>query len=53
MSGDHETPIPDPVDVEMAHIDARDPNVAEKIEHVEEDAEALGRQVDQPGAPSE
>jgi hypothetical protein len=44
MSDPQETPAPDPIDVEMAHIDARDPEAAEKIEHVEEDAEALGRE---------
>jgi hypothetical protein len=53
MPSDDETPAPDPIDVEMAHIDARDPDVAEEIEHLEEDAEALGRHVDQPGAPSQ
>jgi hypothetical protein len=53
MSGDDTTPAPDPIDVEMAHIDARDPDVAEEIEEVEADAEALGREADQPLAPSE
>ena len=48
---DDATPAPDPIDVEMAHIDARDPDIADEIEQVEEDAEALGRDVDQPGAP--
>ena len=49
MSADDETPAPDPIDVEMAQIDARDPDAAEKIEQVEDDAEALDRPVDQPG----
>ena len=44
-----QTPEPDPIDVEMAHIDARDDDVAEEIEEVEEDAEALGRDVERPG----
>jgi hypothetical protein len=43
MSDQQETPAPDPIDVEMAQIDARDPEAADKIEHVEEDAEALAR----------
>ena len=53
MASEPHTPSPDPIDVEMAHVDARDPNVAEEIEQVEDDAEALGREVDQPRPTSE
>ena len=42
---------PDPVDVEAADIDARDPDAAEKIEEVIEHAEELGRDADQPVDP--
>jgi len=40
---------PDPIDVEMAHIDARDDDAADEIEEVEKDAEKLGRDVERPG----
>jgi hypothetical protein len=53
MPGDDEAPTPDPIDVELAHIDARNPHVAEEIEAVEEDAEHLGRDVEQELAPSD
>jgi len=39
---------PDPIDEEAAEIDARSPDAAEKIEELIEDAEALGREPDQP-----
>ena len=48
MSTDADLPDPDPIDEEMAEIDARDPNVAEEIEEIKEDAEALGRDVEDP-----
>jgi len=41
-------PAPDPIDEEMAAVDARDPDVVEEIEEVKEDAAALGRQVEDP-----
>ena len=49
MAGDDETPdTPDPIDVEAAHIDPRgEPEeVEEEIEELKEDAEALGRDVE-------
>jgi hypothetical protein len=48
MSTDDDLPDPDPIDEEMADIDARDPDVVEEIEDVKEDAEALGRDVEDP-----
>jgi len=50
MPTDDEMHAPDPIDEEMAKIDARDPDVAEEIEEVREDAEALGRDVEDPPA---
>ena len=44
------TPEPDPIDEKAAEIDPRDPNVAEEIEELKEDAEALGRDVEDPPA---
>jgi hypothetical protein len=49
MPADDETPdTPDPIDVEAAQIDPRgEPEeVEEEIEHLKEDAEALGRDVE-------
>jgi hypothetical protein len=46
---DDETPdTPDPIDIEAAHIDPRaEPEVVEEeIEDLKEDAEALGRDVE-------
>ena len=48
MTSDADLPDPDPIDEEMAEIDARDPDVVEQIEEVKEDAEALGRDVEDP-----
>ena len=48
MSTDADLPDPDPIDEEMADIDARDPDVVEEIEELKEDAEALGRDVEDP-----
>jgi hypothetical protein len=48
MPTDDDLPDPDPIDEEMAHIDARDPDVVEEIEELKEDAEALGRDVQDP-----
>ena len=48
MPTDDDLPDPDPIDEEMAHIDARDPDGVEEIEEVKEDAEALGRDVEDP-----
>ncbi len=45
-----ETPAPDPIDVEIAHVDARDDDIAEEIEEIEEDAAALGRKTGEPPA---
>lgn len=45
---------PDVLDVEAAHIDARDPDAAAEIEELLDHAEALGRDPDQdvdPDAP--
>lgn len=39
-------PDPDPIDEEAAEIDARDPDAAEEIEELKDDAEALGRDVE-------
>ena len=50
MSTDADLPEPDPIDEEMAEIDARDPDAAEEIEEVKDDAEALGRDVEDPPA---
>lgn len=50
MPTDENLPDPDPIDEEMADIDARDPDAAEEIEEVKEDAEALGRDVEDPPA---
>lgn len=36
---------PDPIDEEAAQIDARDPDAAEEIEELKDDAEAMGRPV--------
>jgi hypothetical protein len=44
------TPEPDPIDEEAAEIDPRDPDAAEEIEELKEDAEALGRDVKDPPA---
>jgi hypothetical protein len=48
MPTNDDTPQPDPIDEEAAQIDARDPDVAEKIEALKEDATALGRDVEGP-----
>ena len=48
MTSDADLPDPDPIDEEMAQIDARDPDVVEQIEDLKEDAEALGRDVEDP-----
>jgi hypothetical protein len=48
MPTDDDLPDPDPIDEEMANIDARDPDIVEEIEEVKEDAEALGRDVEDP-----
>jgi hypothetical protein len=48
MPTDDQLPTPDPIDKEMAEIDARDPDAAEEIEDLKEDAEALGRDVEDP-----
>jgi hypothetical protein len=48
MPTDDEMPMPDPIDEEMAEIDARDPDAAEEIEEVKQDAERLGRDVQDP-----
>ncbi|MET0143866.1 MAG: hypothetical protein ABW328_03650 [Ilumatobacteraceae bacterium] len=45
---DDDLPAPDPIEEEMASIDARDPDVVEEIEELKEDAEALGRDVEDP-----
>jgi hypothetical protein len=50
MPTDQPMPDPDPIDVEIAHVDARDPDVAEEIEEIEEDAAAMGRDVESPPA---
>ena len=50
MPSDADQPAPDPVDEEMAEIDARDPDVVEEIEELKEDAEAMGRDVQDPPA---
>jgi hypothetical protein len=39
---------PDPIDEEAAEIDPRSPEAPEQIEELKEDAEALGRDVEQP-----
>ena len=46
MPDDDEPDTPDPIDVEAAHIDPRSDEVEEEIEHLKEDAEALGRDVE-------
>ena len=46
MSDEQDIPEPDPVDEEAAEIDARSPEAAEQIEELKEDAEALGRDVE-------
>ncbi len=39
---------PDPIEEEAAEIDPRSPEAPEQIEQLREDAEALGRDVQQP-----
>jgi hypothetical protein len=48
MTSDENLPAPDPLDEEAAEIDARDPDVVEEIEELKEDAEAMGRDVEDP-----
>lgn len=43
---EQDIPEPDPVDEEAAEIDARSPDAPEQIEELKDDAEALGRDVD-------
>ncbi len=43
-----DTPEPDPIDEEAAEIDPRSPEAPEQIEELKEDAEAIGRDVEQP-----
>jgi hypothetical protein len=50
MTSDDTVPDPDPLDEEAAEIDARSPDVAEEIEELKEDAEAMGRDVEDPPA---
>jgi hypothetical protein len=50
MPTDDEMPRPDPIDEEMAEIDARDPDAPEEIEEVKQDAQNRGRDVHDPPA---
>jgi hypothetical protein len=44
---DQEIPEPDPLDEAAAEIDARSPDAAEQIEELKEEAEDLGRDVEE------
>ena len=50
MPSDDNLPDPDPIDEEMADIDARDADVVEEVEELDEDADALRRDIEDPPA---
>ena len=45
--GEQDIPEPDPIDEEAAEIDARSPDAPEQIEELKQDAERLGRDVEE------